>query len=520
MEASMYLFENDRFTRRTFLKGMAAGAAAVTLCGVPGLALASAPKRGGTLRVSVSRELKSLNPYRHVNLSEYMQGELMYSGLVKLSHELKPVPDLAETWESSDATTWRFRLRKGVRFQTGKEVTADDAVASIRKVLDAETASPGRKNIGPIATVDAEDKYTVRIVTAYPFSFLPQSLAYPCMKICPKDVLEGDYASLASKGCGSGPFKLREYVPGTHVIFDRNPEYFDGEKPYLDEVQMLIFPDSVAETNALLTGQTDWALEANISQLDKLKEAGIVVTRTGSGQFPSVVFGCDMKPFTDMRVRQAISLSLDRQMALDMCLEGFGRIGNDNPVSPEYPFYHQLPERKQDLDKAARLLSEAGFRQGSTIPMYIAAVPAVRGKLGIVLQQCAAQIGVNIKLQHVDYSTFLDQYWKKANFYVGFYNMQSCEDALFQLLYTSDASWNETRWNNKKFDQLVLQARQQLDPEKQRATFAACQELLYEEVPSCVPFFLDLVSAHQSKVNGIVRNPRNTFFTIENVWMS
>ena len=105
----MYLFENDRFTRRTFLKGMAAGAAAVTLCGVPGLALASAPKRGGTLRVSVSRELKSLNPYRHVNLSEYMQGELMYSGLVKLSHELKPVPDLAETWESSDATTWRFR---------------------------------------------------------------------------------------------------------------------------------------------------------------------------------------------------------------------------------------------------------------------------------------------------------------------------------------------------------------------------------------------------------------------------
>ncbi|WP_294556910.1 ABC transporter substrate-binding protein [uncultured Mailhella sp.] len=516
----MYLFENNRFSRRTFLKGMAAGAAAVTLCGVPGLALANAPKRGGTLRVSVSRELKSLNPYRHVNLSEYMQGELMYSGLVKLSHELKAVPDLAESWESSDAVTWRFRLRKGVRFQNGKEVTADDAVASIRKVLDPETASPGRKNIGPITSVDVEDKYTVRVVTAYPFSFLPQSMAYPCMKICPKEVLEGDYASLATKGCGSGPFKLREYVPGTHVIFDRNPDYFDGDKPYLDEVQMLIFPDSVAETNALLTGQSDWVLEANISQLAKLKEAGIVVTRTGSGQFPSVVYGCDMKPFTDMRVRQAISLSLDRQMALDMCLEGFGRIGNDNPVSPEYPFYHQLPERKQDLDKAARLLSEAGFRSGSTIPMYIAAVPAVRGKLGIVLQQCAAQIGVKIRLQHVDYSTFLDQYWKKANFYVGFYNMQSCEDALFQLLYTSDASWNETRWNNKKFDQLVLQARQQLDPEKQRKAFADCQELLYEEVPSCVPFFLDLVSAYQSKVNGIVRNPRNTFFTIENVWLS
>ncbi|MBR3880327.1 MAG: ABC transporter substrate-binding protein [Mailhella sp.] len=514
-------FPEAFFTRRNFLKGMAASSAILAINGAPSLLYAGQPKRGGTLRVSVSRELKTLNPLRHVNLSEYMQGELMYSGLVKLSKDLQPVPDVAVKWGSPDAVNWTFELRKGVRFQNGKELTADDVVATITKILDPATASPGRKNIGPIKEVKAEGKYIVKIITQYPFSFLPQSLAYPCMKIIPADVLAGSYDTLATKGYGSGPFKLREYVPGTHVILERNPDYFDGDKPYLNEVQMLILPDSVAETNALLTGQIDWVVEANVNQLSRLqKDANIKLDRIGTGQFPTINFGCDSRPFDDVRVRKALSLCLDRQMALDMCLEGYGRIANDNPISPEYQFYHAIPQRKQDLETAARLLKEAGIKKGTTLPLYIAATPAVRGKLGVVMQQCAAQVGVNIKLQHVDYSTFLDQIWKKANFYVGWYNMQSCEDAMFHLLYTSDASWNEMRWNNKTFDAHVLAARQELDPVKQRAEFAACQQMIHDEVPNIIPFYNDFVTAYRSNVNGVVRNPRNTFFTIENIWMN
>lgn len=120
----------------------------MTLGGIPNLLYAAEPRRGGTLRVSVSRELKSLNPFKHVNLSEYMQGELMYSGLVKISKDLQPVPDVAESWESPDATTWFFKLRKGVQFQNGKELTSEDVVASIQKILQPETASPvGRTSV-------------------------------------------------------------------------------------------------------------------------------------------------------------------------------------------------------------------------------------------------------------------------------------------------------------------------------------------------------------------------------------
>lgn len=517
------MYDANQLSRRGFIKGMAVtGAGLAVASSFPGLLHAAEPRPGGVLRVSVSRELKTLNPLKHVNLSEYLQGEMMYSGLVKLDRGLQPIPDLAEKWESPDAKTWYFTLRKGATFQNGKDVTADDVVATIQAILSPDTASPGRKNIGPITEVKADGPQTVKIVTEYPFSFLPQSLAYPCMKICPAEALSsGSFDAQVAKGVGSGPFKLREYVPGTHVILERNPNYFEPGKPYLNEVHLVIFPESIAEINALLTGQIDVALEANLSQIGRLqKSPDITVTRTGSGQFPNTVFGCDSAPFNDPRVRKALALSLDREMALDMCVEGYGRIANDCGVSPEYPFYHAMPQRKQDLEGAARLLREAGVKKGATIPLYISDVPAVRGKLGIVIQQCAQMVGLNVKLQQVDYSTFLDQYWKKANYYVGFYNMQSCEDALFQLLYTSNAAWNETRWNNAKFDQLVLQARQELDPDKQRAIFASCQELMHEEVPSCIPLFLDLLSAHRNNVQGYDRHPRNTFSFFENVWKS
>ncbi len=516
---------NNGFSRRSFIKGAAAtGAGLILAPSMPGLIhAAQTPKKGGIFKVSVSRDIQTLNPLRHVNLSEYMQGEMMYSGLVKMDDtKLEAVPDLAERWESDDAVTWRFYIRKGATFQNGKEVTAEDAAATIRAILDPETASPGRRNIGPIKEIKTEGKYTLVLVTEYPFAFLPLSLAYPSLKVCPAEALaDANFNELVKKGVGSGPFKLKEFVAGTHLIVERNPNYFIPERPYLDEVHLVIFPEPIAEVNALLTGQIDMSYEANVNQLERMRaDPNITVTRTGSGQFPNTIFGCDTAPFQDARIRKAMALCLDREAALQLCVEGYGRIANDCAVSPEYPFYHAMPQRKQDLEGAARLLREAGVKKGATIPLYIANRPAIREKLGIVIQQSAAQIGLNVKLQQVDYSTFLDQHWKKSNYYIGFYNMQSSEDSLFKLLYTSDAAWNETRWNNAKFDELVLQARQELNPDKQKALFASCQELIHEEVPSCVPLFLDLLAAHRNNVHNVKRTPRNTFYHFENVWKS
>ena len=119
----------------------------------------------------------------------------------------------------------------------------------------------------------------------------------------------------------------------------------------------------------------------------------------------------------------------------------------------------------------------------------------------------------------MEHSKYLKQVWTKGNFYIGFYNMQPTEDGIFSLLYTSDAPWNEPRWNNKEFDQLVEKARGELDPQKQFELYARCQEMCYEQVPMVVPMFLDLLAAHRQKVRNFTLHPRGAYWFLEDVWM-
>lgn len=512
---------NNGMSRRRFMQGVAAAGAGLALTSFPGPLHAAGPRPGGVFKITVARETKTLNPFRHVNLAEWMTSEMMYSGLVKLNPDMSVANDLAESWETRDAVTWRFNLRKGVCFHSGKTVTARDAVASIRKILDPATGSAAAKNIGPIVAVEAEGDYVLRIATSSPYAFLPKALCNPCLKIVPEEVISGAYDSLGGKDHGSGPFILREFVPGSHLIAERNPNYFLSGRPYLNEVHELYFPDPLAEVNALLTGQVDMLNEVNPAQISRLERGGqVTVQHAGSGRFVNTVFDCQAAPFNDPRLRKAIALSFDREAALLMALEGYGALGNDNPVSAAYPFYHEMPQRNQDLAAAADLLKRAGIKKGTAVQLDIAVTPAVRGKLGVIMQQGAKEIGLDLRLKQYDYSTFLDQIWLKSPFYVGFYNMQPSEDALFQLQYTSDSPWNETRWNNKRVDKMVLDARAELDEAKQRKLYADIQELMHEDTPSCIPMFLDLTCAHAKNVHDYKIVPVCTFWHLDKVWKS
>ena len=162
-----------------------------------------APRSGGTLRVSVSRVPNNLNPLRHGNQSEYMLGEMFYSNLVRLADDSTPIPDLAEAWSSNHALTeWTFRLRKGVRFQHGPELTADDVAATFRQLLRKETLSPARRNVGPIDTVAVLDRHTIRFNLSMPYGDQAVALAYPTAKILPAHILESDSRRLDKKCLG------------------------------------------------------------------------------------------------------------------------------------------------------------------------------------------------------------------------------------------------------------------------------------------------------------------------------
>lgn len=480
---------------------------------------AETPRRGGVLRVSVDQAVAKLNPLLTRVNPEYMVSELLYSSLTRLGVDMSVAPDLAASWTGSpDLMEWTFVLRKGVKFHDGSPMTAKDVVATFEAILDPKTASPALRNVGPIKKVTAKDDLTVVFGLSAPYADLPVTLAYTNAKIVPAAVLKSGMAVLDRSAIGTGPFKLVSFEGDRKIVVARNEAYYDNSRPYLDRIEIVVYPDSTAEGSALISGDTDLIGTLPPTEFARLKSAkGVKALRTPSGQFCNINFGCDQKPFNDVRVRQALALTIDRNAMVEYVAEGFGTPGNDSPMNSAYRYYSAQTLKQQDVTKAKALLAAAGYPNGLDATLIASDRPPVRTQLAVALRELAKPAGFRISVETMPHATYLDQVWKKGSFYIGFYNMQPTADAIFALLYTSDAAWNETRWNNKSFDKLVYEARATIDEKKRRALYAEAQRLMHVETPSIIPVFFDLLAAQRDWVQGYQLHPRGAVFRLDYV---
>ncbi|KAB7896277.1 ABC transporter substrate-binding protein [Rouxiella sp. S1S-2] len=516
--------------RRQFIAGttvltgaaMLPGSAKAAAPASSGTPATGTPRRGGVLRISVDQAANMLNPQQARVNPEYLLAELLYSGLTRLTQDMKAEADLAVSWKpNADLSQWTFTLRKGLTFHDGSSCTAKDVVASLNAILDSKNASPGQRNIGPIKTITASDDATVVITTDGAYADLPVMLAYPDAKIVPAAIAEGQLARLSKEAIGTGPFKLVSFDPERLVVVERNPHYYDPERPYLDRVEVVVYPDAIAEGSALISGDTDLMQAVQSTEFPRLsKSTGVIPLRVPAGQFLNVNMACDAKPFNDVRVRQALALCVDRAAMVDFVANGFGTPGNDTPLNTAYQYYLKEPLKQANYAKAKALLAEAGYPDGLDITLIASDKPSTRTQLGVALREMAKPAGFRINVQTMANSTYLDQVWKKGNFYVGFYNMQATADAVFSLLYTSKASWNETRWNNADFDKVVQSARETDDVAKRSELYGQAQKLMHEQVPSMIPTFFDLLAASRDYVAGYQLNPRGAVFRLDHVWLT
>ncbi|WFU22226.1 ABC transporter substrate-binding protein [Bradyrhizobium sp. CB1717] len=499
-------------TRRLFLAGTA-----ISLVTLPKIAIADTPKRGGVLRMSLDQAASVIHPMLARVNPEYLVTELLYSNLTRLKPDMTVEPDLAISWEPNETRTeWTFKLRPGVTFHDGSPLTSEDVIASINAILDPKTASPGRTNVGPIKEVAAIDPLTVKFTLSGAYADLPVALTYLNARIVPAKVIASDLASLSTTANGTGPFKLVSYEPDRKIVVERNAAYYDPTRPYLDRVELLIYPDRTAEASAMISGEIDLLLTTTPGEYERLvKASGVKALRTPSGQFLNINLGCDQKPFNDVRVRQALALAVDREATVGFVAGGYGTPGNDTPLNSAYHFYKNIPTKKPDVAKAKQLLAEAGYPSGIDLTLIASDRPATRTQLGVAVREMAAAAGFRINVQTMPHATYLDQVWKKGNFYVGFYNMQPTADAIFNLLYTSNATWNETRWNNSAFDAVINAARVETDEAKRSALYAKAQEMMNAEVPTVISAFFDLLAAQRSYVEGYTLHPRGSVFRLD-----
>lgn len=502
--------------RRHVLMGMAATAALPNMS----LAQSSGPVSGGTLKISHSTRIATLNPLILSGPAEYPCIDMIYSRLTRIGFDSQPQPDLAESWEASpDATEFIFNLREGVTFHDGTPLTADDVVATYEAILNPDVPSAATSVLDMIESVEAVDDLTVRFTLTAPFADLPYSTAHANACILSRGALD-DLTALETVANGTGPFKLETYDSARIVRMVKNEDYFVEGRPYLDAVEMMLFPDLAAETANFLSGTTDVMLTVQQADYERIAaSAGIEALRVNSGRYVCVVMRQDAEPWNDVRVRKALAKAVDRDLLVDIILEGLGRPAFDSIVAPELEYATEKPEITYDPEGARALLAEAGYPDGLDLTMVASDRPAIRSQTAIVIQQTAAAAGFNIEIETMPHDTYLANVWMKGPFYIGYWGMQPTIDSTYNLLLTSGASYQDSEWKNAEFDELIQAGRSTTDEAERARIYSAAQALELEETPYIVPFFEDVLTASTTNTHNWRVAPISRYFYIENVWL-
>ncbi len=510
----------DRFAlnRRHVLAGIAG---ATTFPGLAGAQTAT-PKSGGVLKVSHSTRIAQLNVLQLSGPSEYLAVDMIYSGLTRLDPNMTPRPELALEWTASaDAKSFLFKLRPNVKWHDGTDFTSADVVATFKAILDPATKSPARSVLDMIADVSAPDPLSVKFDLKVPYADFPVSAAHANARIVSAAALKEPLIKLDTTANGTGPFKIESFDSARLLKLVRHPAYYRPGKPYLDGVEMHLFPDLAAESANFLSGAMDVMLEVQQADFKRIAAApGVNAIRVPSGRFVNIVMRQDAKPFDDVRVRTALAHAVDRQMLVDLVLDGLGRPARDNVISPGYRFLVDTPEATYDPARAKKLLAEAGHPQGLKIPLICSNRPAIRSQVGVAVKSMAAPAGFDIDVQTIPHDTYLANVWRKGNFYIGYWGMQPTEDAAFTLLFTTDAAFADTAWNNKEFDALVAKGRSSTDEAERRKLYAEAQQMMVRDRPSIIPFFQDVLTASRKIVTGWSAHPLSRTFYTEDVWIS
>ncbi|MGH9552790.1 MAG: ABC transporter substrate-binding protein, partial [Terriglobales bacterium] len=321
--------------------------------------------------------------------------------------------------------------------------------------------------------ITAEDDATVHIRLKGPNADLPVVLANYNTGIVPENFTNFDHA------IGTGPFKMKDFKAGISTLLERNDKYWKSDLPYLDRLDLRVVADPVARVNGLLSGELDMVEAVDAKSVDLINASpGAAVFRSPSGYHVLLVMQVDQPPFDKPEVRMALKLLTDREKILKLVYNGYGRIGNDQPIAPVYAYYcKDLPQRERDVAKAKELLEKAGAANLS-IDLHCSDALAGGVALATLYSQMAADAGVKVNVIRDPNDGYWKSVWLKVPFCVAGWNMRSTADIMLSLVYGSNSNQNETHWKNSEFDKLLDVAIGTLDHAKRQELYCQAQRMV------------------------------------------
>ena len=476
--------------RRTFLKGIGAAAAGVTL-GVPLLSACSggtsltpqgAPGAGGTTPVKGGKAVLAIQD-SPVNMDP-ADGQLysslevyqnIFSELLEVDENFNFKPNLATSWKQEDPTTWTFELVDNAVFQNGEPFTAADVAYTVQRMKPHP--------LGPylqfFQSVDVVDQHTARIHLTKPYGPMEATMASLVDITNEKAIKSGDPKQTP---IGTGPYKLDEWVKGSHVTLSRWDKYFKSDRPYLDQITFQSVSDDTVRLTGLQTGQLDWIQAVPPQQSAALQRSNSIAhTRAGAYQPYLMPFNTTAPPFNDIKVRQAVSWAIDRSEIVKLAFFGTA-VEATEAISPPNPFYSGVNPYKggPDLDKARSLMSQAGVSNVDVV-MLVQQEVTTYTQIAQVLQSQLAKIGINLHIETASSAQFFGRLVSQKFGAALTYFSVSLDPALtYYLLGNSSSSFNDSGYKSPRLDAAL-----------NKFTFEADQKIRKQIYPDLVTAFAE-----------------------------
>ena len=492
-------------SRRDFLRtSIAAGlsmSAATSLWS--NSAAAATPKHGGHFvqALTGASTASSMDPITYTNVYDadlgYVFAQRLFGDDPVTSHY---TPELATDIDSTDGgKTWVVKLRRGVTFHNGKTMSAADVVYSLNRHRGENSKSGAAGLLTSIQKITASgpEEVTIRLDTVN--ADLPFFLTDYHLLIQP----EGS----TDDGIGTGGYAVKEYRPGETAVLERNPDYW-GEGCWFDSVECLSINDATARTTALITGKAHLIDRVDPKTTDLLKKNSNVVIENTTGRAHYVfLMHANTAPFDNNDLRLALKYAVDRQQLVDTILRGYGSIGNDIPINAAYAlFSDDLPQRDYDPDKARYHYKKSGHSGKVLLQVSNAAFSGAEDA-AVLYQQHAKRAGIDLDIKREPADGYWDKVWNVQPFCVSYWSGRPTQDQMYSVAYKSDAAWNDTRFFNDRFDQLLISARSELDRAKRKQFYRDMAVILRDEGGLICPMFNDFIDARAEKLAGYIRDP-------------
>jgi peptide/nickel transport system substrate-binding protein len=503
---------------------------------------AETPRRGGILLAAIGADAPSLDPHQEQTFATLQPVAPLYSTLLQIDPYNYPnvIGDVVSEWKiSPDGLTYTFKIRPGIRFHDGSPLTSADVKASYDKILFPPDGvrSIRKHHYSAVASVEAPDPSTVVFKLKFPSASLLANLASPWNVIFPKKYLDQDPNYFKKNVVGSGPFKFKNYTPGSTFEGERNPDYFVKDRPYLNGYKFFISTETSVRAAAIRSGRAyiefrdlpDSEVEAIKKQLgDK-----VVVQHTPFVINFGVAVNNTVKPFTDVRVRKALTLGIDRYTASRALFKltglkevgGLTRPGTEWAMSPaeleKFPGFWRDAEKSRA--EAKKLLTEAGYPNGFKVVLKNRNIKLPYQDWAVFVIQEWRKIGIEAENRPLETASWYADARDQGNFEMTVYPYGAFIDDPDQLLapFTTGSPQNWARFSNPAIDDLYARQARTLDPAERRKLVIELQKIVLENAYHLPGLWWTRNAVHWAKVKNWIAPPSHfTNQKLQDVWLS